>query len=100
MAQFTVRLDDELARQVKAYAAALGRSVNGWVVAVLGAAVDPDLADSESERTHARLARVGLLLTPGSRHAAAPPDAERVRRARKAAGAGTRLSELVSEGRR
>ncbi len=99
MAQLTVRLDDDLASNVKAHAAALGRSVNGWVVAVLRAAVDPDLADSEAERTRARLARAGLLVTPARPHAVAPPDPERVRRAGRAAGAGTELSRLVSDGR-
>jgi plasmid stability protein len=99
MAQITVRLDEPLARQVKTHAAALGRSVNAWVVAVLRAAVDPDLADSESERTRARLARAGLLLVPERGRAGAPPEPKRVREARRAAGSGTPLSTLVSDGR-
>ena len=99
MAQFTVRLDDELAREIKAQAEEQGRSVNGWVVALLTAAVDPELEDSESARTRARLARAGLLSTPGGRTRAAPPDPGRVERARAAAGKGTPLSRLVSDGR-
>ena len=99
MAQLTVRLDDELARAVKAEAEAQGRSVNSWVVAVLDAAVDPDLEDSESARTRARLERAGLLATPSGRRRAMRPDPTRVASARKAAGTGTPLSRLVSDGR-
>lgn len=100
MAQLTIRLDDGLARDVKAQASALGRSVNSWVVAVLDAAVDPDLEDSESARTRARLERAGLLAKPGSRElGSARPDRRRVEQARKAAGTGTPLSRLVSDGR-
>lgn len=99
MAQLTVRLDDDLARELKAHAAELGRSVNSWVVDVLNAAVNPDLADSEAERTRARLERAGLLAKRPARPRAAPPGGAVVERARKAAGKGTPLSRLVSEGR-
>lgn len=99
MAQLTIRLDDRLAREVAVYAGALGRSVNGWVVAVLAAAVDPELEESDAERTRARLARAGLLLTPERRSAGVRPDPEQVDRARRAAGAGTQLSSLVVDGR-
>lgn len=99
MAQITVRLDEALARRVKAYAGEMGRSVNGWVVAVLRAAVDPDLAGSEAERTRARLAAAGLLLSPAGSPEGAQPSQARLRRARRAAGAGTPLSALVSDGR-
>ena len=99
MAQLTVRLGDELAEEVKVYASALGRSVNSWVVAVLKAAVDPELADSDVERTRARLARAGLLVTPTRRKGPEPPEPESVRKARRAVGGGRPLSELVSDGR-
>ncbi len=99
MAQLTIRLHDELARAVKAQAEAGGRSVNGWVVAVLDAAVNPDLEDTDAARTRARLERAGLLAKPTSRARATRPDAGRIRRARKAAGSGTPLSRLVSDGR-
>ncbi len=98
MAQLTIRLDDELARDVKNVAEASGKSANAWVVSVLHAAVDPDLADSETERMRARLARAGLLVVPTGK-APPRPDPELVRRAREAAGRGTPLSELVSRGR-
>ena len=99
MAQLTIRLDDDLAREVKAEAEAQGRSVNGWVVAVLDAAVNPDFEDTESARTRARLDRAGLLASPRGRSRTAPPDRRRVESARRAAGAGTPLSRLVSDGR-
>lgn len=99
MAQLTIRLDDELAHAVKAEANAHGRSVNSWAVAVLDAAVNPDLADSDVARTRARLERAGLLAKPGARPRAARPDRGKVARARKAAGDGTPLSRLVSDGR-
>jgi plasmid stability protein len=99
MAQFTIRLDDELAREVKAEAAAQGHSVNGWVVAVLDAAVNPDLEDSDRARTRGRLERAGLLAKPRGEAGVARPDRRHVESARKAAGKGTPLSRLVSDGR-
>lgn len=99
MAQLTLRLDERLAQDIKEHAAARGQSVNGWVVAVMRAATDPDLADTESERTRARLARAGLLAAQTDRPVGAPPDELRLSSARRAAGAGTPLSELVSDGR-
>jgi hypothetical protein len=98
MTQLTLRLDNELAQDVKAHAKAAGWSVNAWVVAVLGAAVNPELAEGETERLRARLARAGLLADPAPRRGPRP-DPERVARARTAAGAGTPLSQLVSEER-
>lgn len=100
MPQLTVRIDEALAEHVKAHAAALGRSVNNWIESVLRAALDPDLADSEAERTRARLARAGLLAQPvEQRPSPSPPAPDRLRRARRAAAEGTPLSELVSEER-
>ena len=99
MAQLTIRLDDDLARAVKAHADAGGRSVNGWVVALLDAAVNPDLEDSEAGRLRARLERAGLLAKPTGGTRSRRPDPTRVKKARRAAGAGTPLSRLVSDGR-
>lgn len=98
MAQITLRLDDDLARLVKRRARDAGRSVNAWIAAVLGAAVDPDLAGTEAERTRERLARAGLLATPAPR-GTRRPDERAVGRARRAAGAGTPLSDLVARDR-
>lgn len=98
MVQLTLRIEEELARRLKLVAAAQGRSVNAYAGAVLRAAVDPDLAGDESERVRERLARAGLLadVTP---IAGRGPDAKALERARRAAGRGRSLSELVSEGR-
>jgi plasmid stability protein len=98
VAQLSLRLADDLAKEVKMRAAASGRSVNGWIVAVLRAAVDPELADSEAERIRARLARAGLLVVPTGT-ASARPEPTRLQAARRAAGRGTPLSQLVTENR-
>jgi len=99
MAQFTIRLDDELASYVKNLAASAGKSTNAWIVSVLRTASDPDDEDPEMERIRARLARAGLLATPTRSGPARRPDRELVRQARAAAGRGKTLSEIVSEDR-
>lgn len=95
--QITLRIDDELHRHVKSAAAAEGRSMNGWITAVLQTALDPDLAGDEAERLRARLRRAGLLWESPRR--VRRPDPKLVARAAKAAAKGTPLSDLVSEGR-
>lgn len=99
MPQLTIRLDEQLAQHVKAHASALDQSVNGWVVTVLRAATDPDLAGSDAERTRARLARAGLLVTTALPARRTRPSPDRVRHARRAAGRGTPLSKLVADAR-
>ncbi len=96
--QISLRLPDELGAQVRLHAERAGRSVNGWITLVLGAAVDPDLAGSEAERTRERLARAGLL-APLTGARGRRPDADAVARARAAAGRGRSLSGLVSDDR-
>jgi|RhiMethySRZTD1v2_1073278.scaffolds.fasta_scaffold547721_2 plasmid stability protein len=98
MSQLTIRLDDSLAEDVKVHARVAGQSVNSWVVAVLSAAVDPELAGEAAERVRERLARAGLLLTPTGARPPKPHPA-RLQRAKQAAGAGPPLSDFVSEGR-
>jgi hypothetical protein len=83
---------------VRRAAASSERSVNAWIAAILTAAVDPDLATDEAERLRERLRRAGLLAEPKT--PARRPNANDVKRARRAAGRGTPLSKLVSEGRR
>ena len=98
MAQLTIRVSEELVAQLKGASAASGRSLNGWVTAVLSAAVDPETATDEANRVRERLARAGILAIdfgpPRPR-----PDPDAVARARKMAGRGRPLSDLVSEGR-
>lgn len=98
MVQLTLRVDEALARRLKATAAEHGRSVNSYATAVLHAAVDPDLAGDEAERIRSRLAQAGLLAatTP---IATPTPDEEAVDGARRRAGRGRPLSDLVAEGR-
>ncbi len=99
MPQLTLRIDERLAGDLKTHAAKARRSVNSWASQVLQAAVDPDLAGTDAQRTRERLARAGLLVTPPARERRRP-DAKRLARARRAAGRGTSLSALVLEDRR
>jgi hypothetical protein len=98
MQQVTLRLTDELAARLKDVAAERGDSMNAYASAVLAAAVDPDLAGDEVARVRERLARAGLLAA-APRRAGRRPDDAAIRRARRAAGKGRRLSDLVGEGR-
>jgi plasmid stability protein len=99
MAQITVRLDEQLAEDLKSRARAYGTSVNAFVVDVVRAAVDPEYESTDAERTRARLARAGLLLVPERRPEQPRPDEVALREARRVAGRRTPLSRLVSEGR-
>jgi hypothetical protein len=98
MIQWTIRVSEELATRVRTTAEAAGRSLNGWVVGVLEAAVDPDLAGDEAQRVRERLRLAGLLDEP-PRSTLRPPSPEALAKARRAAGRGKSLSEYVSEGR-
>jgi len=97
--QLTLRIDPELASGLKRAAERRGQSVNAFASAVLGAAVDPELAGDAAERTRERLARAGLLDEQPER-VEAPVDPALVSAARRAAAGGQLLSELVSEDRR
>lgn len=96
MAQITLRIGDELARDLKRVAAEQGHSVNAFATTVLTAAVDPDSAGDDVERIRERLARAGLLA--GGAGGERPADEDVAAAAREAAH-GTPLSELVTEGR-
>jgi predicted transcriptional regulator len=99
MRQVTLRLSDDLADRLKKAARAQGLSVNGYATAVLAAAVELELAGDEASRVRERLARAGLL-APTSGTARGRPSKAAVARARKRAGKGRALSEVVSEVRR
>jgi len=98
MAQLTLRLPDALADDLRRAATERGQSVNAWATAVLRAAVDPELAGDDAERTRERLQRAGLLIEVDA-HRGMRPTAEAEARARRAAGQGKALSEYVIEGR-
>lgn len=97
MAQITWRVADELADRVRAVAAAEHRSVNEYLTLVLRAATDPDFAGDDVARLRERLARAGLLADTGPPRER--PDREQFEAARRAAGQGTPLSDLVIEDR-
>jgi hypothetical protein len=98
MAQLTLRIDDDLAQQLKEKAKAEGRSVNAMATITLRALVDPDLAGDEAERLRERFRRAGILaeFLPLNRPR---QDPEALARARAAAGKGTPLSDIVSQDR-
>ncbi len=54
IAQLTLRLDDDLARHLKAKAEEEGRSVNALAVSALRDLVDPELAGDERARLRER----------------------------------------------
>lgn len=72
--------------------------MNDYVTHVLEAAVNPDLAGDDAERTRERLARAGIL-AQGRPSRARRPDRAALARARAEAGRGTPLSDLISEDR-
>ncbi len=93
----TWRAPADLIDRVRRAAQRQRRSMNDYVTAVLDAATDPSLAGGEAERLRERLDQAGLLAEPGERHAR--PPREEIEGARRRAGTGTALSQLVSEDR-
>ncbi|MEQ3552952.1 transcriptional regulator [Pseudonocardia nematodicida] len=98
MSQVTWRAPDELVERLRQVASGEGRSLNEYLTRLVRAAVDPDTAEDGLERIRERLARAGVLAPAGVPHVR--PDADAVAEARRAAGRGTPLSDLVSDGRR
>jgi hypothetical protein len=100
MQQFSVRLSDEHGAAVRRLAAARGRSVNQTFEDLVAAATDPTHAGSELVALRERLGRAGLVFDVSVLPDAPAPNERELERARGAAGRGTPLSELISEGRR
>lgn len=98
--QFSVRLSDEHGRAVRRLAAARGASINQTFEDLVAAATDPALADDDRAALRERLARGGLVFDLTSLPDVAAPSEDEVARARAAAGRGTPLADLISEGRR
>lgn len=97
MSQVTWRAPDALVERVRDAALREGCSVNEYLTRLAQAATDPAFAGSEVEQLRERLARAGLLIPKGP--ARERPDPAAVARARRKAGRGTPLSDLVGEGR-
>ncbi len=94
----TWRLDDRLRDDVKHEAARTGRSMNEYVTFIARSATDETFGGDEGDRIRVRLRRAGLSAEP-SGPIVNRPDPEAVAAARRAAGRGTSLADLVSEGR-
>ncbi|MEV2274434.1 hypothetical protein AB0I72_02505 [Nocardiopsis sp. NPDC049922] len=71
--------------------------MNEYLTRVLRAATDPDLEGDEAQAIRAKLAQAGLLDSSGTPRTR--PSREAFERARRAAGGGTSLEDLVAEGR-
>lgn len=98
MAQLTIRAPEDLVARTRLAAAAAGQSMNEYVVVLLDAATDPDLAGSQAERIRQRLAQAGLL-EPLPTDTGGRPSPEALRQAGRRAASGRTLAELVQEGR-
>ena len=97
MSQVTWRAPDELVERVRQMAARQGRSLNDYLTRLAQAAVDPELAGDDVERLRERLTRAGLIVAPAGRKRRT--DRSAVAAARRRAGRGTPLSDLVKQGR-
>ncbi|MGH4016466.1 MAG: transcriptional regulator [Pseudonocardiaceae bacterium] len=97
MKQVTWRAPDELLARVRHAADQRGSSVNEFLTRVLDAATDPELIDDESLRVRERLAAAGLLAPAGPPRPR--PAEDDLTRARRRAGQGHPLADLVRDGR-
>lgn len=97
MTQVTWRAPAELVEHVRRAAQRQGRSLNDYLTHLARAATDPELADDDAARLRERLDRAELIAPPGQPRRR--PNAEAVAQARREAGQGTSLSDLVAEER-
>lgn len=97
MTQVTWRAPEDLVERTRQAASREGRSLNDYLTRLAQAATDPDLAGSDVEQLRERLALAGLLAPAGPSRRR--PDPAAVARARRKAGQGTPLSDLVAEDR-
>lgn len=99
MAQISLRISDDLARDVKADARRQKLSVNGYITFILKSASNPDFGGSEAERVRDRLRRAGLLEEWIGEPEVQPPTTEEFETARAKASKGKSLTDLVLEER-
>jgi hypothetical protein len=99
MTQVTWRASDELVQRVREAAERQGRSLNDYLTRLAEAAVDPELAGDDVERLRERLARAGLIVASAAGTSRRRPDQQALARARRRAGSGTPLADLVKQGR-
>lgn len=97
MTQVTWRAPEELVAAMREAAKRQGRSLNDFITQLARAATEPTWPEDDAERLRERLARAGLLVAAGPPRER--PHADRVARARAAAGRGKPLSELVNDER-
>ena len=98
MAQLTLRVDDDLADDLRAFADREGKSVNAVAATALRALVDPDAADTDTDRYRERLRRMGLLTEPALK-AGPRPDPVELEEASRQAAKGKMLSDIILEDR-
>jgi hypothetical protein len=98
MAQVTWRSSEGLIARVRLQAAHYGLSMNEYVTRVLETATNPDYSADPASQVRERLRLAGLLADVPE-FEGSPPDPDAVAAARKRAGEGTSLSDLVIEGR-
>ncbi|NLD75046.1 MAG: transcriptional regulator [Acidimicrobiales bacterium] len=96
-AQITIRAEEALVDRLKVAARQSGRSMNEFVVRILEAATDPDLAGDDATRIRERLAAADLLVSSSAPVEGPAPG--RLAEARARAGKGTPLSDLISSER-
>jgi hypothetical protein len=97
MVQVTWRAPDELIARVRRAAGQRGSSLNEFVTRVLDAVTDAELTDDESLRVRERLAAAGLLAPVGPPRPR--PAGDDLASARRRAGEGHRLADLVRDNR-
>ncbi len=95
----TWRTEDELMARVRRSAVASKRSMNAYVTAVMDAATNPDLEDDEAVRLRDRLSIAGLLIDLDDGPRRLRPPRERVEAARRAAGRGKSLADILGDDR-
>lgn len=98
MAQISLRIPDELADDLKSEARNQKLSLNGYLTFVLRTATDPEFAGNEADQLRDRFRRAGML-SEWSKPIGERASREELAEARRKAGEGANLSDLVAEDR-